>query len=346
MTATQDATVTTGPTGGREVVLSLLDLAMVGPGETVTEGLAGCVETARLAERLGYERIWYAEHHNMASIASSATAVLIAHVAAHTEKIRIGSGGIMLPNHSPLTIAEQFGTLAALHPGRIDLGLGRAPGTDQVTVQAMRRDARASDQFPRDVVELLGYLSDESRVAGVEAIPGRGTHVPVYILGSSLFGAELAAILGLPFGFASHFSPNALQQAVALYRDRFEPSQYLDEPWVIAGANLIAAETTEEAIDEFERTKRARVKMFLSRRGQVIDDSTLEQLLESPQGQGIVDMMRYTGVGSPEEVSDWIDRFAEFARADELMCVFQGTSRSTRLRSLELTARARHLVAG
>ena len=336
----------TAPAGTRtRPVLSVLDLAMVGPDESVADGLAACVETARLAERLGYHRIWYAEHHNMASIASSATAVLIAHVAAHTEHIRLGSGGIMLPNHSPLTIAEQFGTLASLHPGRIDLGLGRAPGTDQVTIRAMRRDPAAAETFPRDVVELLGYLSDESRVPGVEAIPGRGTHVPVTILGSSLFGAELAAILGLPFGFASHFAPQALEQAVALYRSRFEPSVHLDAPRVIAGANIVAAPTSAEAHDEYERTKRARVKMFLSRRGHPIDDTQLEALLESPQGRSIVDMMRHTGVGDPGEVSTWIDAFAETVGADELMLVFQGTTRAARRRSLELTADARRLTS-
>ncbi|MCB0994760.1 MAG: MsnO8 family LLM class oxidoreductase, partial [Acidimicrobiales bacterium] len=190
--------------------VSILDLAIVGRGESVADALAHSVAVAQRAETLGYHRIWYAEHHNMAAIASSATSVLIAHVAAHTTSIRLGSGGVMLPNHSPLVIAEQFGTLASLHPGRIDLGLGRAPGTDQNTMRAMRVDPMAAERFPQDVLELQGYLRGESLVPGVEASPGAGTDVPLYILGSSLFGAQLAAKLGLPYGFASHFAPGHL----------------------------------------------------------------------------------------------------------------------------------------
>ena len=197
------------------VPLSILDLATIGKGQTAAESFAGSVAMAQLAEKLGYRRVWYAEHHNMSSIASSATSVLIAHVAAHTETIRLGAGGVMLPNHSPLTIAEQFGTLETLHPGRIDLGLGRAPGSDQNTMRALRRDPQSADTFPQDVLELQGYLTGPTRVQGVEATPGRGTNVPLYILGSSLFGARLAAQLGLPYAFASHFAPNALQDAVA-----------------------------------------------------------------------------------------------------------------------------------
>src|SRR5690625_593947 len=187
--------------------LSILDLAVIGRNETVAESLAGSVRLAQRAEELGYARVWYAEHHNMKSIASSATSVLIAHIAAHTKAIRLGAGGVMLPNHSPLVIAEHYGTLAELHPGRIDLGLGRAPGSDQAAQRALRRGPAAAENFPQDVVELQGYLSDESRVPGISAIPGQGTHVPLYILGSSLFGAQLAASLGLPYAFASHFAP-------------------------------------------------------------------------------------------------------------------------------------------
>src|SRR6195952_4414798 len=197
----------------RSVPLSVLDLAIVGKGQTVAESLAGSVAMAQKAEELGYRRVWYAEHHNMSAIASSATSVLIAHVAAHTNTIRLGAGGVMLPNHSPLTIAEQFGTLETLHPGRIDLGLGRAPGSDQNTMRALRRDHRSSERFPQDVLELQAYLTGNTRIPGVDAIPGKGTNVPLYILGSSLFGAQLAAALGLPFAFASHFSPGALAQA-------------------------------------------------------------------------------------------------------------------------------------
>ena len=229
------------------VPLSILDLATIGKGQTAAESFAGSVAMAQRAEELGYRRIWYAEHHNMSSIASSATSVLIAHVAAHTSSIRLGAGGMMLPNHSPLTIAEQFGTLETLHPGRIDLGLGRAPGSDQNTMRALRRDPMSADSFPQDVLELQGYLSGPTRIQGVEATPGKGTNVPLYILGSSLFGARLAAQLGLPYAFASHFAPNALQDAVALYRREFRPSAQLDAPHVIAGVNVIAADSAAEA---------------------------------------------------------------------------------------------------
>src|ERR1700749_4663968 len=205
--------------------LSILDLAPIGRGETARDSFAASVALAQLAEALGYERIWYAEHHNMPTIASSATSVLIAHIGAHTTRIRLGAGGVMLPNHAPLTIAEQFGTLAAMYPGRIDLGLGRAPGSDQNTMYALRRDTTSADTFPQEVVELQGYLTGNTRVPGVDAVPGKGSNVPLYILGSSLFGAKLAAALGLPYAFASHFAPGALDGAIAAYRDEFQPSQ-------------------------------------------------------------------------------------------------------------------------
>jgi luciferase family oxidoreductase group 1 len=239
---------------------SILDLASVGSGESVRDALDGTVALARLAEQAGYGRVWYAEHHNIAAIASSATAVLIAHVAAHTSTIRLGAGGIMLPNHSPLVIAEQFGTLATLHPGRIDLGLGRAPGSDQPTMRALRRDPMAADTFPQDVVELQAFLADRTRIPHVHAIPGRGTNVPLYILGSSLFGAQLAAALGLPFAFASHFAPDALHPAVDIYRTRFEPSAELEHPYVIAGVNVVAAESEDAAAEQLALTRRRRVR--------------------------------------------------------------------------------------
>ncbi len=229
------------------VPLSILDLAEISRGETARDALLFSVKLAQHAERWGYRRVWYAEHHNMPVIASAATSVVIAHVAAATSSIRVGAGGIMLPNHSPLVIAEQFGTLEALHPGRIDLGLGRAPGSDQQTFRALRRTIAAAEQFPTDVLELQGYLTGNSRVPGVAATPGAGADVPLYILGSSLFGAQLAAALGLPYAFASHFAPQALQQAVAVYRRDFQPSAQLDHPYVIAGMNVIAADSDEEA---------------------------------------------------------------------------------------------------
>src|SRR5580692_2920809 len=214
------------------VPLSLLDLAFIGPRQTARDAFDACVKTAQRAEALGYRRVWYAEHHNMPTIGSSATSVLIEHVASKTSTIRVGAGGIMLPNHAPLVIAEQFGTLEALHPGRIDLGLGRAPGTDPVTTRALRRNLASADTFPEDVLELQGYLAGETRVPGVNATPGRGANVPLYILGSSLFGARLAATLGLPYAFASHFAPHALLDAIAAYRSEFRPSEQLEQPYV------------------------------------------------------------------------------------------------------------------
>ena len=326
------------------IPLSILDLAIISAGESVADGLAACVRTAQLAEASGYRRVWYAEHHNMEAIASSATSVLIAHVAANTSSIRLGSGGIMLPNHSPLVSAAPFGTLAALHPGRIDLGLGRAPGTDQRTMAAMRRDPRASESFPQDVLELQGYLSDESRIAGVNATPGRGTHVPLYILGSSLFGAELAGLLGLPFGFASHFAPDLLQQAVALYRERFRPSTQLDQPWVLAGVNVIAADTEADARRQLLITRRARLRRFIVRPGVEVSDAECDRILASPQGAQIDHMMQHQAVGTPGAVREQLDAFARFAQADELMVCHQAPGIEGRLRSVELTAEAMQLA--
>ena len=326
------------------VPLAILDLAIIGAGDSVADGLAACVDVARAAEANGYSRVWYAEHHNMDAVASSATAVLIAHVAAHTESIRLGSGGVMLPNHSPLTIAEQFGTLATLHPGRIDLGLGRAPGTDQNTVRALRRDPRAAEQFPQDVLELQAFLGDVTRVPGVNATPGRGTHVPIYILGSSLFGAELAAILGLPFGFASHFAPAQLRDAVHLYRSNFRPSEQLDRPHVIAGVNVIAAEDADDAQSQLLTTRRARLRRFLLRPGVDVPDEEVDRILESPQGAQVAAMMRYTAVGTPPSVRDQLLEFAVHADADELMVCHQSPTIGQRLRSIELTGEAMDLV--
>src|SRR6476661_7969710 len=215
------------------VRLSVLDLAPIVQGGDAALAFRRSLDLARHAERWGFRRFWLAEHHNLPGVASAATAVVIAHVAAGTSTIRVGAGGIMLPNHAPLVVAEQFGTLATLHPGRIDLGLGRAPGSDQATMRALRRDPMVAEMFPQDVQELQGYLSGNSRIPGGDAIPGKGTNVPLYILGSSLFGATLAAALGLPFAFASHFAPGALEQAVALYRQDFQPSSQLDAPYVI-----------------------------------------------------------------------------------------------------------------
>jgi luciferase family oxidoreductase group 1 len=322
-----------------ELNLSILDLAAVGREETVAESFAGSVELARAAERGGYRRIWYAEHHNISSIASSATAVLIAHVAAHTESIRLGAGGVMLPNHSPLVIAEQFGTLETLHPGRIDLGLGRAPGTDQRTWLALRRDPAASDRFPQDVVELQRFLGDESPLPGIRAIPGQGTHVPLYILGSSLFGAGLAAQLGLPYAFASHFAPRFLHEAIALYREEFKPSEQLREPFVIAGVGVITAETEESAAGQFEAARRIRARALFGR-GKRLSEEEITAILDSPQAAAVDEMLAYTAVGLPDAVAAELEGFGREAGADELMTVHYSDSVPNRLRSVELLAGA------
>ena len=317
----------------------MLDLAIVGEGRTIGEALAATVTMARAAERHGYRRVWYAEHHNMESIASSATSVLIAHVAAHTERIRLGAGGVMLPNHSPLVIAEQFGTLAELHPGRIDLGLGRAPGTDQLTFRALRRDLRASDRFPEDVLELQHLLGERREPGAVQAIPGRGTHVPLYVLGSSLFGAGLAAHLGLPYAFASHFAPELLIPAVEHYRSAFQPSAQLDAPYVIAGVNVVAADDAGEAARLHAVAQRQRVARFL-RRARPLSDEEVEAALPTPAGQQILAMMRYCAVGDARGVGRSLNEFAAACAADEVMVVHAAPTLEHRLRSVELTAAA------
>jgi luciferase family oxidoreductase group 1 len=339
------------------IPISILDLAPIAPGQTVGKSFANSVRLAQVAESSGYTRVWYAEHHNMSSIASSATSVLIGHVADHTSTIRLGSGGVMLPNHSPLTIAEQFGTLAELHPGRIDLGLGRAPGSDQNTARAMRRDPRSSDQFPEDVLELQAFLRGESTVPGVQAVPGSGTNVPLYILGSSLFGAQLAAAFGLPYAFASHFAPGALHEAMALYRSEFRPSRQLAEPYAIAAVNVIAADDETDARVQFEATRRARVRSLITRSpsptGEATTDAVpteatpiqytddqIDGFLTTPEGRNIANMMRYSAVGTPSQVRTFLDEFAASVNADELLLAHQSPNINDRLRSVVLTAEA------
>jgi luciferase family oxidoreductase group 1 len=325
------------------VPLSILDLATTARGESVRDSLEGTVALAQAAEQQGYRRVWYAEHHNIPGIASSATSVLIAHVAAHTRSIRLGSGGVMLPNHPPLVIAEQFGMLETLHPGRIDLGLGRAPGSDQNTARALRRDPMAADRFPQDVLELQGYLTGPSRIPGVNAYPGMGTNVPLYILGSSLFGANLAAALGLPYGFASHFSPEALEEAVAAYRREFRPSAQLDRPYVIAGVNVIAADTSAAAQEQLAVVRRRRVALLLGFDG--CSDDEADMLVASARGQRLLQMMRYSAVGNPGEVKEYLDGFARHADADELIVAHQAPTVETRLRSAALLADVSQLQA-
>jgi luciferase family oxidoreductase group 1 len=321
------------------VPLSILDLAFIGRGQTARDAFDASVKTAQRAEELGYRRIWYAEHHNMATIASSATSVLIEHIASKTRTIRVGAGGIMLPNHAPLVIAEQFGTLEALHPGRIDLGLGRAPGTDPTTTRALRRSFTSADSFPEDVLELQAYLAGETRVPGVNATPGRGAKVPLYILGSSLFGAQLAAALGLPYAFASHFAPHDLVEAVAVYRRAFRPSAQLQTPHVIAGLTVIAAETTRDAREQLRAVERARARLLLAK-GQPLTDEEADALLLSPAGQQLRQMLTYAAVGTRDEVHAYVADFARHAVADELMVLHPSPALDARLRSIEILADA------
>ncbi|HEX5255813.1 MAG TPA: LLM class flavin-dependent oxidoreductase [Mycobacterium sp.] len=322
--------------------LSVLDLAPIAPGQTARDSFDASVALARAAERSGYRRVWYAEHHNMSSIASSATSVLIGHVAAQTDTIRLGAGGIMLPNHAPLVIAEQFGTLEALFPGRIDLGLGRAPGSDQNTMLALRRDPRSADSFPQDVLELQGYLRGRSRVPGVQAVPRGEGVVPLYVLGSSLFGAQLAAQLGLPYAFASHFAPDALHQALAVYRSGFQPSEQLTEPYVIVGANVFAAEDRDEAEAQKTIAYRSRARGMISRGpgGRTFTDAEIDAFLASPNGRPLTTMTRYTAVGTPPEVREYLEDFAASTQADELILAHHATRIDDRVRSVELTADA------
>jgi luciferase family oxidoreductase group 1 len=330
------------------VPLSILDLAPIAKGQNASDSFANSVALAQRAEELGYLRVWYAEHHNMASIASSATSVLIAHVGAQTRTIRLGAGGVMLPNHAPLLIAEQFGTLAALYPGRIDLGLGRAPGSDRNTMYALRRDPSSADTFPQDVVELQGYLTGNTEVPGVDAVPGKGSDVPLYILGSSLFGASLAAALGLPYAFASHFAPAALDDALALYRREFRPSAQLDRPYAIVGVNVIAADTDSSAREQLLKIRRVRA-ISLYGRGRPGQDGDLtdeqaDQLLASPVGAHVDQMLTYAAVGTADQVRDYLGRFIGHTEADELIVAHQAPGIENRLRSVTLLAEAMQSV--
>jgi luciferase family oxidoreductase group 1 len=326
------------------VRLSILDLAPIARGQSASDSFAASVALARRAEELDYQRVWYAEHHNMATIASSATSVLIAHVGAQTTSIRLGAGGVMLPNHAPLLIAEQFGTLAAMYPDRIDLGLGRAPGSDQNTMYALRRDPRSADTFPQDVQELQAYLSGQSLVAGVDAVPGKGSRVPLYILGSSMFGAGLAAALGLPYAFASHFAPQSLEAAVEAYRRDFRPSAQLEQPYVMAGVNVVAADTASAAAGLLQVIRRNRaISLYGRGRGVAVRDVTDEQadqLLVSGLGAHVDQMLTYAAVGTPGEVREYLDGFVRLTGADELIVVHQAPGIEARLRSVTLLAEA------
>jgi luciferase family oxidoreductase group 1 len=321
--------------------LSILDLAPIVEGGTVGGALRNSLDLAAHAERWGYRRFWLAEHHNASGIASAATAVLIAHVAAGTSTIRVGAGGVMLPNHSPLVVAEQFGTLAELHPGRIDLGLGRAPGTDQLTMLALRRDHPGSDTFPQDVLELQAYLGDLQDGQRVRAIPGTGTHVPLWILGSSLYGAQLAAALGLPYAFASHFAPLALLPALEVYRERFRPSDQLQQPYAMVAANAVVAETESEARRLFTSAQQAFTNITRAARGALpppVDD--IEAFWTPQEKEHVEAMLTRSFVGTPGAVREGLEAFAAETRADELIVASAIHDHAARLRSYELLAQA------
>lgn len=318
--------------------LSLLDFCTIYSDETPGESMKRSVELAQTAEDYGFTRIWYSEHHNMKTISSSAPAVLIAHVGAHTNTIRLGAGGVMLPNHAPYIIAEQFGTLAELYPGRIDLGLGRAPGTDPNTLgRALRRDSHAAEQFPEDVKELQGYLSNSSPIPGVQAVPGAGTNVPLYILGSSMFGASLAAKFGLPYSFASHFAPTHLEAATSYYRQHFVPSEKHEKPYVIAGVNVLGAHSEEEAAQRWEGVCRQRVRAMAGR-GKFLTDSQVDQILASHQGQQIIGMMRYAAVGTAPHIQSYLEDFKKLSQADEIIVSLLGRNHAETLESLDTLA--------
>ena len=323
------------------VQLSVLDLAYIGEGFAAADALANARDLAQHAEAAGYTRFWLAEHHNLAGIASAATAVCICHVAGGTSTIRVGAGGIMLPNHSPMVIAEQFGTLATLFPGRIDLGLGRAPGTDQRTLRALRRGPEAAEQFPQDVVELQALLGPPQENQFLHAIPGEDTNVPLWILGSSLFGAQLAAMLGLPYAFASHFAPQALMQAIAVYRDRFEPSKQLDRPYVMVGCNVIVADTEAEAKRLFTSPQQNFTRMVRGTRGQLpppIDD--IEDFWSPVEKMHASSMLACSFYGAKDTIEGKLAPFIESTGADELMVAAAIWDHEARVRSFELLAEA------
>ena len=323
-------------------LLSVLDLAPVAEGSDPGRALRNSRHLAQQAERLGYTRYWLAEHHNMAGIASAATAVAIGYVAEGTTSIRVGAGGIMLPNHAPLQVAEQFGTLEALYPGRIDLGLGRAPGTDTPAVRALRRTlVGGEERFPQEVAELIAYLAEPQEGQAVVATPGAGTRIPVYILGSSTFGAQLAAYLGLPFAFASHFAPQALEAALHYYRQGFRPSDQLERPYVMLGVNACAAETDAEAHYLFSSTQQAFVNLRTGRPGLLPPPKEGYGEALDPARREILDsVLARAVVGGPETVREGLTRFAEAYGADELIVTTQTFDHDKRVRSFEILAEA------
>lgn len=328
------------------IPFSILDLSPIAEGSNASASLRNTLDLAQHAERWGYQRYWLAEHHGMPGIASAATAVVIAHVAGGTSTIRVGAGGIMLPNHSPLVVAEQFGTLEALFPGRVDLGLGRAPGSDQLTARALRRNLDSdADAFPQDVQELQDYLSDNPRQR-VLAVPGRGAKVPLWILGSSTFGAQLAAHLGLPFAFASHFAPQMMLQALELYRNNFQPSAQLDKPYVMLGFNVFAADNDADAHFRASSMQQAFVNLRSGRPGQLPPPRAgyLDQL--APPERAMLDaVLSCSAIGAPARVAEQLQAFIARTGADELMITSQIFDHAQRLRSYEITAELHQQLA-
>jgi luciferase family oxidoreductase group 1 len=324
------------------IPFSVLDLSPIRVGGDAALAFKETLDLAQHAERWGYRRFWLAEHHNMPGIASAATSIVIGHVAGGTSSIRVGSGGVMLPNHSPLVIAEQFGTLASLYPGRIDLGLGRAPGTDQRTARALRRDPSSAESFPQDVIELQSYFRPVEPGQAVRAVPGAGLNVPMWLLGSSLFSAQLAALLGLPFAFASHFAPAAMMAAIDLYRTKFQPSEALARPYVMLGLNVFAAETDAEARRHFSSLQKQFIDLRRGEPGPLqppIDD--IDTRLSPFERESIEEALACTVIGSPETVREGIARFIERTNPDELMVTAQIYDHAARLRSFEIAAEVR-----
>jgi luciferase family oxidoreductase group 1 len=316
---------------------SVLDLAPVPEGFDAKTAISNTIDLARHAEGLGYHRYWMAEHHNMPGIASAATSILIGHVANATRTIRVGSGGVMLPNHAPLTIAEQFGTLATIFGDRIDLGLGRAPGGDQAVYHALRRGG--GDSFPEDVAELMGYLGDPKADAPVRALPGEGTHVPIWILGSSLFGAQLAAHFGLPYAFASHFAPDALEQAVQVYRDRFQPSAQCERPRFMLAANVFAADTDEEGAYLRTSMQQAFARLRTGRPGKLprpVDD--IDAVIGAPMRQAVDHALRISAIGSARSVQQGLSALIEAYKPDELILTGQIHDHAARMKSFAIAA--------
>ncbi|RUO79985.1 LLM class flavin-dependent oxidoreductase [Idiomarina tyrosinivorans] len=320
---------------------SLLDLAPINQGSDATVALQHAADIAQHVEQLGYYRYWMAEHHNMPGIASAATAVALSYVGSRTNKIRIGSGGIMLPNHAPLVVAEQFGTLNALYPNRVDLGLGRAPGTDQQTLRALRRSVEAAEQFPNDVAELLHYLGDAEPQQAIAATPGQGSHIPVWLLGSSLFGAQLAAHMGLPYAFASHFAPDYLDIALQAYRENFRPSQYLSEPYAMAVMNVFAADTEQQARQLMSSMQQQFVALRQGNPGKLpkpVDDITT--LFDPMILAAANHALKYSAVGDPQQVKQQLHNFTEQHAIDEVMLTCHAYDHEARKRSLTIAAQA------